>query len=250
MRRLSFPLLLLAFLISCKHQDKMDLGRLKAPDGFHIVVFAEAPRARMMAFSPGGVLLVTDTSDGTVMAFPDAKHSGKAEKSVTILHDLNAPHGIAFHDGKLYIAETNQLQRYDWDESHLRASHAQVIAHYPGSGNHFTRTVLFANGKMYVSEGSDCNVCEENDPHRAAVMEFNDDGSGERIFASGLRNAVGLAVNPKTGTVWATDNGRDWLGDSRPPDEVNDLGQKGRKLRLALLLRQPDCGYYSNQARR
>jgi glucose/arabinose dehydrogenase len=80
---------------------------------------------------------------------------------------------------------------------------------------------------MYVAVGSSCNVCEEDDKRRAAVSEFNEDGSGQRIFASGLRNAVGLTLNPKTNTIWATDNGRDWLGDDLPPEEVNDLGPKG-----------------------
>jgi glucose/arabinose dehydrogenase len=226
MRRYIIALLPLLF-IGCKHQEKMDESRLKVPAGFSIDIFAQAPKARMMAFSPGGVLLVTATSDGKVLALPDSKHTGKAEKSVTVLQDLNAPHGIAFHNGKLYIAETNQLQRFDWDESQLHATNGQVIAKYPGSGMHFTRTLLFANGKMYVSIGSDCNVCDEKDKHRAAVMEYNEDGTGERVFASGLRNSVGLAFNEKTGTIWATDNARDWLGDSRPADEINDLGKTG-----------------------
>ena len=80
---------------------------------------------------------------------------------------------------------------------------------------------------MYVAAGSSCNVCVEDDKRRAAVTEYNEDGSGQRLFASGLRNAVGLAVNPKTNTIWATDNGRDWLGDDLPPEEVNDLGPNG-----------------------
>jgi len=228
MRPLSvFKALLPLVLLSVACAEDLDLSRLKTPPGFSIDVFAKAQHARMMTFTPGGVLLVTATTDGKVFAFPDYQHTGHAEKTVTVLEGLNAPHGIAIHNGKLYVAETDKLQRYDWDESQLRAANGQVIARYPGGGEHFTRTLLFANGKLYVSVGSDCNVCREKDPHRAAVMEFNEDGSNERIFASGLRNAVGLAVNPKTHTIWATDNGRDWLGDTRPADEVNDLGKNG-----------------------
>lgn len=218
---------LLLILVRCGTAEDLDIARLKLPTGFRLEIFAQAPHARMMAFTPGGVLLVTATTDGKVLALPDSKHSGRAERTVTVLDNLNAPHGIAVHKGKLYVAETHQLQRYDWDESQLRATNGQVIARYPGGGQHFTRTLLFANGKMYLSAGSTCNVCVEKERERAAVTEWDEDGSGQRIFASGLRNAVGLAVNPKTGTVWATDNGRDWLGDSRPPDEVNDLGKNG-----------------------
>jgi glucose/arabinose dehydrogenase len=215
-------------LLSCTRAEQIDLGRLQLPPGFHISIFAEAPRTRMLVFSPGGVLLATCMNDGKVLAFPDSAHTGHAQRTVTVLSDLNLPHGIAFNKGKLYVTENNQVQRYDWDEAQLRATNGQVIAQLPSSGGgHGTRTVLFLNQKMYVSVGSSCNVCVEKDKRRAAVLEFNDDGSGERIFADGLRNSVGLAVNPKTGTIWATENGRDWLGDNTPPDEINDLGTNG-----------------------
>jgi len=220
--------LVLVLFVSCGHTEELDLSRLKLPEGFHIAVFATAPNARMLVFSPGGVLLVTDMSDGKVLAFPDPKHSGKAERTVTVLDDLNAPHGIAFHNGKLYVAEINAARRYDWDEAQLKATNGQKVADLPGSGGgHSTRTIVFWNGKMYVAAGSSCNVCKEDDPRRAAVTEYNEDGSGQRRFASGLRNAVGLAVNPKTNTIWAVDNGRDWLGDNLPPEKVNDLGTNG-----------------------
>ena len=181
----------------------------------------------MMAFSPGGALLVSDKADGKILAFLDPQHAGRAQKSATVLDGLNQPHGIAFYQGKLYVAETNAVRRYDWNEAQLRASGGQLIASLPGGGMHDTRTIVFGNGKMYVSVGSDCNVCIERDKRRGAVLEFNIDGSGERVFASGLRNAVGMALNPPTGTVWVTENGRDQLGDNIPPDEVNDLGRNG-----------------------
>jgi len=208
---------------------QMDPGKLHPPAGFHISIFADTEQSpRMMTFSPGGVLMATATSEGTVLAMPDPRHIGKAERVVTVLKDLNGPHGIAFHNGGLYIAEVNKIVRYDWDESNLRAFNPRQIAALPSSGGgHMTRTLLFANGKLYASAGSSCNVCLENDPRRASVMEMNDDGSGFRIFAHGIRNAVGLACNSKTQTVWATDNGRDWLGDDLPPDEILDLGKAG-----------------------
>src|ERR1700680_1210966 len=101
--------------LSCTHVEKLDLTRLKLLPGFHVEVFAYAPHARQMAFSPGDVLLVTNMSDGTVLALPDPKHTGHTELSVPVLSGLNAPHGIAFPSGKLYVAEINAVRRYDWD---------------------------------------------------------------------------------------------------------------------------------------
>ena len=205
----------------------LDLQSLRLPAGFAITLYAKTESPRMMAFSPGGTLLATSEAGGTVTALPDPKHTGHASALVNVLQDLNGPHGIAFHNGHLYIAEVTRLLRYDWDEAHLRATAGTVIAGLPESGEHMTRTILFANNRLYVSAGSSCNVCTESDPRRAAVSEMKEDGSEQHVFARGLRNAVGLAFNERTGTIWATDNGRDWLGDDLPPDEINDLGLGG-----------------------
>jgi glucose/arabinose dehydrogenase len=97
-----------------------------------------------------------------------------------------------------------------------------LIDDYPTSGAHTTRTVEFLpDGRMVVSVGSSCNVCLEEDPRRAAVLVYDGpQATGERIFASGLRNAVGLAIHPETGELWATNNGRDFMGDDLPPETV------------------------------
>jgi glucose/arabinose dehydrogenase len=204
-----------------------DLKQMKLPDGFHIDVFAEVDGARMLTFTPGGVLLVSASGEGKVVALPDLRHTGKAERVVEVLTGLNEPHGIAFYEGKLYVAENDKVRRYDWDEANLRAKNPKTLTDLPARGGHSTRSLLFHDGKMYVSAGSSCNVCVEKDQRRAAVMEFNPDGSGQKIFAKGLRNAVGIAVNPKTDTVWVTVNGRDWLGDDLPPETIYDLGKGG-----------------------
>src|ERR1700731_103760 len=224
--------LLLTSLSSPKAADaektRFDLAQLKAPEGFHISVFAQdIDGARMMVFSPGGVLLVSELGEGKVVALPDPRHSGTAAKTATVLEGLNEPHGLAFYEGKLYVAENDKVRRYGWDEANLRASNPKTLTDLPGAGGHSSRTVVFHGGKMYVSAGSSCNVCIEKDPRRAAVTEYNTDGTGQKIFAKGLRNAVGLAINPKTDTVWATVNGRDNLGDDVPPDVIVDLGRSG-----------------------
>jgi glucose/arabinose dehydrogenase len=231
-RWLTFLPCLLAFLAQSSfapaEKTRFDLAQLKAPPGFHISVFAEdVDSARMMVFTPGGVLLVSESGEGKVVALPDPKHTGKAARTVTVLEGLNEPHGLAFYEGKLYVAENDKLRRYDWDEARLRATNPKLLTNLPKGGGHSTRSLLFHDGKMYVAAGSSCNACIEKEPQRATVMEFNPDGSGEKIFVKGLRNAVGLAVNPKTDTVWVTVNGRDWLGDDLPPETIYDLGKDG-----------------------
>jgi glucose/arabinose dehydrogenase len=210
MRRAWLSLLLTGVLISCSTAQKTSLNfnNLHAPDGFHVSEFAKVDAPRMLVFSPGGTLVVSDAASGEVIALPDPTHSGKAARSVKVLDGLNEPHGIAFHEGKLYVAENNQVRAWDWNDANLKAANPKHLADLPRGGGHSTRSIVINNGKMYVSAGSSCNVCIEKDPRRASVMEFNLDGSGQRIFGKGLRNAVGLAINPKTNTVWADINGR------------------------------------------
>ena len=233
------------------HATPLLLKSLKLPPGFVITRFAKTESPRMLAFSPGGTLLATSEAGGTVTALPDLQHSGRASARITVLKDLNGPHGIAFHNGHLYIAEVKRLVRYDWDEAHLGAANPVVIARLPESGEHMTRTILFAHGKLYVSAGASCNVCTESDPRRAAVSEMNEDGSDAHVFASGLRNAVGLTFNERTDTIWATDNGRDWLGDDLPPDEIDDLGPSGGDFGWPYCYgdRAPDASFGGTQER-
>jgi glucose/arabinose dehydrogenase len=231
--KLCFPLssivvIFLSSLPTLAAPTTFDLKRLQLPDGFHISVFADnIDSARMLLFTPDGELLVSESGEGKVVALLDPKHTGKATRTVTVLSGLNEPHGLAFYQGKLYVAENDKVSRYDWDKANLRATNPVKLADLPTGGGHSTRSILFHDGKMYISAGSSCNVCIEKDPRRAAVSEYNPDGSGQKIFAKGLRNAVGIALNPKTDTVWVTVNGRDWLGDDLPPETIYDLGKNG-----------------------
>ena len=199
--------------------------KLKVPPGFAIDVFAnKVGSVRFMAVDPSGTLLVSEPSAGRVLALPDKNADGKADSVQTVVTGLDQPHGLAFHEGGLYIAETSRVQRFAYDPATMKATQPTVLARLPSGGGHWTRTVVFGpDGLMYVSVGSSCNVCRESDKRRAAVLRFNADGSGETIFASGLRNAVGLAFHPTTGVLWATVNERDWRGDDVPPDYVTEI---------------------------
>ena len=199
--------------------------KLKVPPGFAIDVFADkVGSVRFMAIDPAGTLLVSEPSAGRVLALPDKNGRGKADSVQTVVTGLDQPHGLAFHEGALYIAETSRVQRFAYDPATMKATQPTLLTRLPAGGGHWTRTVVFGpDGLMYVSVGSSCNVCRESDKRRAAVLRFNADGSGETIFASGLRNAVGLAFHPTSGVLWATVNERDWRGDDVPPDYVTEL---------------------------
>jgi glucose/arabinose dehydrogenase len=202
---------------------------LKLPPGFIWTVFArEVKGARVLALDPNGTLLVSLTSQGRVVALPDTNGDGVADAVVTVLDGLNKPHGLAFGPGekpRLYVAETGRVTAYDYDPERLTAGSEQKIADLPPGGRHFTRSLRFLPGprdrRLLISVGSSCDACEEEDPRRATILAVDPDGGELSTFASGLRNSVFMAVHPRSEHVWATEMGRDNLGDNLPPDEIN-----------------------------
>jgi glucose/arabinose dehydrogenase len=220
------PVLLLALLAWPAGAGAQNEPPLKVPAGFAIEVFAaKVGSPRFMALDPAGRLLVSEPARGRVLALPDRNGDGKADAIQTVVDGLGQPHGLAFRDGALYVAENARVQRFHYDPATLKATQPTVVVPaLPPGGGHWTRTVVFGpDGGLYVSVGSSCNVCRETDKRRAAVLRYNADGSGERIFASGLRNAVGLAFQPGTGALWATVNERDWRGADVPPEMITEV---------------------------
>lgn len=202
---------------------------LSVPPGLSVSFFAQKlPGPRAFVLDSAGNLLVSCPSAGSVVALPDKNNDGVADGVITVASGLNYPHGLAFlpsNPAKLYIAETNAVAVYDYNPATMQAANRTKIIDLSAGGVHITRTLMFApapnEGKLLISVGSDCNVCIESDPQRAKILIANADGSGLRPFGSGLRNSVFMAVDPLTNQVWATDMGRDNLGDNVPPDEVN-----------------------------
>ncbi len=199
---------------------------LKLPDGFSVSIFAEdVGPARVLAMDPAGNLLASITKEDKVIALPDSDRDGKADAIVTVAQGLDRPHGLAFRcerGCRLYIAEQNQVAVYDYNALELEVTNKIKILDLPAGGSHFTRTIMFLpDGSLLTSVGSSCNVCHEKDWRRAKVLVSNSDGSDLRVFASGLRNAVFMALHPFTKEVWVTEMGRDLLGDDLPPDEIN-----------------------------
>lgn len=196
---------------------------LQLPPGFRLTIFAKSlGRPRDLEFSPQGTLLVSVPEKGSVLALPDKNGDGRADRVKAILTGLNKPHGLAFYEGKLFVAEETQVVRYNWNDATLSATRDKVLFQLPRGGNHVTRSLVFnRRGQLFVSLGSTCNVCYEKQEWLAAVIASNKDGINPRLFAKGLRNSVFLAVNPNTDEVWAGDMGRDFLGDDLPPEEIN-----------------------------
>jgi glucose/arabinose dehydrogenase len=202
------------------------------PPGFGISVFVRGLRdPRMMALGPDGQLYVAERGAGRIVRLPDRDHDGVADGVEVVAEELSAPSSIAFYeDGSLYVGETTRIvrlsapdeaQALSLSEGGVFQAREVIIDGLPSDG-HNTRTVLFSPdwATLFVSVGSSCNACIEEDERRAAIVRYNPDGGGEEVFARGLRNAVGITFRPGTDELWATNNGRDWLGDDLPPETV------------------------------
>lgn len=222
-----------------------DIPPFSVPEGFKMTIFSrEVPHARVMMRDTKGTMLITESGEapaGTVVALPDSDHDGKADKVVMVLTGLNQPHGISVvctgkgitkpntTDCLLYVAETGSLKSYTYDPETMTASNPQELTTFPTGSGHFTRTLFPSSDHMslYISIGSDCNVCIEDNPLRATIQKFDLATHTLSTIGSGLRNSVFMALSPLDGSLWATDNGRDILGDDIPPEEVNIVKEGG-----------------------
>lgn len=206
--------------------------RIRLPDGFAVSIFAQGIRnARFLRFTPNADLLVTSPEQGAVFLLErDDDGDGAADGIVRLVGGLERPHGLDLREGWLYVAETGRVLRvpFDAEGRAARGPPEVVVPNLPQGGQHWTRTIRFGpDGGLYVSVGSSCNVCIEEDRRRAAILRYPPDGGEPEVFASGLRNAVGFDWRPGTGDLYATDNGRDFLGDDRPPCELNRVERGG-----------------------
>ena len=217
----------------------------KAPPGFQVELYATGlHNPRLIRTAPNGDLFVAESYAGDIKVFRGVTAQGKPEQESTFASGLHQPFGINFYppgpDPKwIYVGNTDEVVRFPYATGDMRARGApEHIADLPGGGHlrgggHWTRDIAFSpDGKrMFVSVGSVSNVEEDNDPqaeyHRADVLEFTPDGKNERVFASGIRNCVGIATQPKTGEVWCSTNERDGLGNDLPPDYITHVQEGG-----------------------
>ncbi len=205
------------------------VAQLTLPQGFHSDVFyAGLASPRLITFSPDGTLFAAERGSGSIIALPDADHTGKATQRIVVVDGLDDPTSLTFYQGALYVGEASRVSRFTLGSDFKVTKREVVVPKLPTGGNHVTRTVLVGkDGNLYVSIGSTCNNCVESDPQRATVWMYHLDGSGGRLYAKGLRNAVGMAINPWNNQIWVTNNGRDLLGDDVPPETVYALKDGG-----------------------
>ncbi|MEW5799035.1 MAG: hypothetical protein AB1728_08490 [Bacteroidota bacterium] len=205
---------------------------LSLPYGYSAKIFHAGglSKPRFFAWSPESVLHVADKSRGEIIALPDKDYDGVADRAIVVASGFRKPHDLKFYNGAMYVAEETQVSKCidtDGDGMYEQRSTfiTMVTGGQQGGGGHDTRTIVFdpVKKKMYLSIGSLCNACREDS--RAIIEEWNDDGTGRRVFATGCRNAIGMAMH--NGKLWATNNGIDWQGDDIPPEWIDIVRDGG-----------------------
>ncbi|MDF1721128.1 MAG: PQQ-dependent sugar dehydrogenase [Minwuia sp.] len=213
--------------------DRRADATLKVPPGFRAELFATGlSHPRWMAVAPNGDVLLAESRASRITLLRDADGDGKAEIVTTFADALDSPHGMAIREGWVYVAEENQVRRLPYRVGDLQASGDAEDVTGPralgNGGGHWTRNLVFSpdGSQFHVAVGSRGNIQVEAEP-RATVQQFNADGSGQKTFATGLRNPVGIAVYPGTNDVYVVVNERDGLGDGLVPDYLTRVQPDG-----------------------
>src|SRR5437667_6317354 len=200
------------------------------PQGFRVNIFAKNfQRPRWLTIAPNGDIFLADMGSGEIIVMRGPGHTGGAQEREIFVSGQNRPFGIAFHENYVYVGDTNKVVRFRYDpKTSKRLGEKEHLLDLP-SGGHNTRSLAFsADGKhLFIGVGSDSNIDTGEDPRRAAVTICDPDGKNARLYATGLRNPVGLALEPVTGEVWTSVNERDELGDDLPPDYFTSLKDGG-----------------------
>jgi glucose/arabinose dehydrogenase len=208
-------------------QDRLAL--LQLPSGFEIRIFADGIEdARQMTRGDAGVIFVGSRKAGKIHAITDDDKDGVANQIWQIAEGLQMPSGLEFRDGSLYVGDLNRILRYDDIENQLKNPPEPVVVtdSLPDKTHHGWKYLRFGpDGWLYVPVGAPCNICDESG--FAQIRRMQPDGSGEEVYAAGVRNSVGMAFHPQSGELWFTDNGGDMLGDDIPADELNLAHKSG-----------------------
>ena len=219
-----------------------------APAGFKVNLYAEGLNGpREIRTAPNGDIFAAESYSGAVEVFRGLTPDGKYQQKSVFTKGLKQNFGIAFYPlgpnpQWVYFANTNSVVRFPYHNGDMTATGPSetIISPIPSGGGHWTRDLAFSKdgSKLFVSVGSASNVDDPDthpaETHRANILEFTPDGKFIQIYASGIRNPVGIAVNPTTGQLWCSVNERDMLGDNLVPDYITSV--KEVVLWLALVL--------------
>lgn len=212
----------------------------KAPPGFHVGLYAEGlHQPRVIRVAPNGDIFVAESGGGQIRVFRGIDAQGRPQQSQVFTSGLNRPYGIAFyplgpHPQWVYIGDTDKVLRIPYREGEMQAAGpTETIADLPHGGGHWTRDLVFsADGRsLYVAVGSGSNIDDPDttpaEKDRADILAFDPDGSHQRVYAYGIRNPSGLAIQPGSGQLWCTTNERDGLGDNLAPDYLTSVREGG-----------------------
>lgn len=212
--------------------ERNRIDGIELPEGFTIEFFAKVPGARSIAAGTRGFFFV-GTRDDRVYAVLDEDGDGTAERVRSILTGLTMPNGVAYREGDLYVAEVGRIIVIREVARKLAGTSGdlayEVITEaYPNRTAHGWKFIAFGpDGLLYVPVGAPCNACDPEEEIFASITRIDVEDPEIEIIARGVRNTVGFDWHPETGELWFTDNGRDWLGDNKPPDELNRLSEPG-----------------------
>ncbi|AHJ96823.1 PQQ-dependent sugar dehydrogenase [Hymenobacter swuensis] len=204
------------------------VASLQVPAGFTISKYAEGlDMPRMLAVAPNGDTYVSNRVKGTVTLLRDANKDGKVETTQQVAQKPHL-HGLALKDGKLYIAAIREVYVADVKADGTLGELKTLYKDLPDAGQHANRTLQFGpDGLLYLSVGSTCNACDEDNPESATLLQLKPDGSGRRVYAQGLRNTIGFDWHPVTKQLYGLDHGIDWLGDEDQMEEFNQIKDGG-----------------------
>jgi glucose/arabinose dehydrogenase len=215
----------------CLRAGPLPLEKITLPPGFTITVYASGvTNARGMALGEKGTLFVGSRKEGRVYAVVDENGDHRADRVYTIAKGLEMPIGVAYGNGSLYVSAVDRILRYDEIEQHLTDPPAPVVItdRLPKDRHHGWKPLGFGPDKnLYVAVGAPCNICEVDFDRHGHIARMKPDGSGYEVVARGIRNSVGFDWDPSTKQLWFSDNGRDWMGDDQPPDELNHAPKDG-----------------------
>jgi Raf kinase inhibitor-like YbhB/YbcL family protein len=203
------------------------IAAIKAPPGFTVTPFAtNLKNARIIAVAPNGNVYLSRRDQGDVLLLRDANGDGRADGAPEIVASRAGAHGLAIRDNKLYLVTVKELFVADIQPDGRLGPLKMLVGDLPDAGQHANRTIAFGpDGMLYLSVGSTCNACNENNQENATLLRMPADASSRTIVAGGLRNTIGFDWQPQTGELWGFDHGIDFLGDEEQPEELNKIEQ-------------------------